>query len=216
MRGKLVVIEGSDGAGKATQVNLLKEYLTQNQTPFAVYDFPRYSTFTGGIIKKYLYGEFGSLENYSPYIISTVYALDRLLAAPEIEKELNEGKLVIANRYTYSNMAHQAARLPDLEREKFIKWDEELEYRVNKLPKENLVIFLYVPFTISRGLMDGKSLDLHEKDLTHLRESEKMYLQFAKSFSNWVKVECVQEKQMRTKKDIAQEIVSILKEKKVI
>lgn len=216
IKGKLIVIEGSDGAGKATQVQLLKEYLTSKNISNSLFDFPRYDSFIGQVIKKYQFGEFGPLENYSPYLVSIAYAADRGLAAKEIQKELDEGKLVIANRYAYSNMAHQSARLPDAKKEQFLKWDQELEFEVNKLPKEDLVIFLYVPFENAQKLMSGKSKDLAEEDLEHMRESERMYLDFSKRFPNWVKVDCVQNTQMRDKENIAHEIVSILKEKKVL
>ncbi len=112
-KGKLVVIEGSDGSGKATQVELLRKAID-----CVVFDFPRYKdNIYGQLIERYLKGEFGQV---SAYFASLPFAIDRLLAKPEIEKALQNGKLVLCNRYTASNKAHMAANLPDMEREEFM------------------------------------------------------------------------------------------------
>lgn len=144
--GKLIVIEGSDGSGKTTQASLLKAYLEKESFSVETIDFPRYKeSFHGKTIEKYLKGEFGKLDSVSPYLISLAYSLDRATAKREMNAWLRAGKIILANRYATSNMAHQSAKLPENKREDFLKWLLELEYKVNKIPKEDIVIYLHVP-----------------------------------------------------------------------
>src|SRR3989338_8493628 len=112
-RGRLIVIEGIDGSGKTTQIELLKEYLASQGVPLEVISFPRYEeNIYGRLIKRYLEGEFGSLEKINPYLMACIFAGDRMLAKDQIEQWLSEGKIVIANRYVSSSKAHMGANLP--------------------------------------------------------------------------------------------------------
>lgn len=224
--GKLIIIEGGDGSGKQTQSLLLQEYLKKKSWQVKYFDFPRYGSFYGKIVGRFLVGEFGEMKTVSPYLISLAYALDRASAKAEMADWLKSGGIIVSNRYATSNMAHQASRLPQGERKKFINWVEELEYKINCLPKEDLVIYLYVPYKIGynltknngqRAYLKGKKMDIAESDLKHRKATEKMYLWLCQNRKNWVKINCLNKKgKMRTREDIHQEILRILKEKKIM
>lgn len=223
-RGKLVVIDGVDGSGKATQTKLLVTYLKKRKPPVKAMDFPRYySSFHGRIVGRFLNGEFGKINEVSPYLASLAYALDRAAAREEMENWLTQGGLIVANRYTTSNMAHQTAKLEKSKREEFLAWLDELEYKVHKIPREDLVIYLYVPWKIGleltkkkrkRGYVKG--LDIAEQDIEHRKAAEAMYLWLAKNRKNWVKIDCCRDGKIRSRKEIHQEILKVLKEKKII
>ncbi len=217
-KGKLVVIEGSDGSGKTTQLSLLKSYLAKKNIPVEIIDFPRYKdNFHGKTVAKYLKGEFGKVDLVNPYLISLVYSLDRADAKGEMNKWLKEGKIVLANRYAASNMAHQAAKLPEGKREDFLKWDYELEYEINKIPKEDLIIYLRVPVDEARKLVKKRGgRDLHEKSHKIMSESGKMYELLASRYKHWVRINCVKGGILRSKEDIHKEVVEILKDNKII
>lgn len=219
-KGILIVIEGSDGSGKATQLELLKNHLESKEVPLQIVDFPQYqSSFFGKMIASFLRGEYGSLDQVDPHLISVIYAMDRQQAKQKIDKWLNEGFIIIANRYANSNMAHQTARLPKEKREEFLKWLNELEYQINKIPKEDLVMYLHVPFQISQELIlrknktqriyaHGKAKDIAEENLEHLRKTEEAYQQLAQKNPHWVTIECInKEGELKSKEEIHQAIV---------
>jgi dTMP kinase len=219
-RGKLIVIEGNDGSGKATQATLLYEYLQTKKIAVKTIDFPRYTaSFFGKFIARFLQGEFGKLEEINPYLISIVYAQDREEAKEEMEQWLSEGAIVIANRYVPSNLAHQSGRLPKEKRAEFVKWDSELEYKINKIPQEDLTIYLHVPFVVSQKLLatKGKKEDMVEKDTAYLQNSEDAYNGLAKQFSHWETIECVDNKRnMRSIDAIHSDIKKLLAKKRIV
>lgn len=225
-KGKLVVIEGSDGSGKGTQHSLLVDYLKAHHLPHATLDFPQYyKTFFGKWIGRFLKGEFGRVEDLPPYLLMFPYAADRWQAKSDIKQWLREGKLVISNRYTGSN-AYQAAKLPKRERERFIKWSFEMEYEAFGIPQEDLVIFLYVPFDVSQELLEDKSArkymgnqkkkDIHEANEMLMREVEHVYLDFCSRFAHWVKIDCVQNGTLLSKEEIHKKILAVLRKKHCI
>lgn len=229
MRGKLIVIDGADGSGKTTQLSLLKDYLSSKKIPVETVDFPRYyDSFYGKMIARFLRGEFGKLLDVNPYLISVIYAADRAMAAPEMYQWLEAGKIILANRYATSNLAHQAFRLPKRKRKEFIDWDLELEYEVNRIPKEDLVIYLYVPNEISlkllrnkdrlnRAYAKGKQKDIVERDRIYLKNSEEAYLTLVKKFPHWVKIYCVDKNgKMKSKEEIHEMIIKALQKKGII
>lgn len=227
MKGKLIVIEGGDGAGKATQLGLLKEHLKEKKFRFATLSFPQYTgTFFGKTIASFLRGEIGQLKDMHPYLLSMVYAMDRAEARDKMYKWLNNGRIVALDRYVSSNMAHQTGRLPKKDRSKFLKWIDQLEYEVNNVPREDIVFYLYVPYKVSQKLMADKNRgknpnlkerDIVEKDLQYLKNAEDVYLMLYKKFPHWVKIDCINnEGKMRTREEIHEEIVKILVEKKII
>lgn len=225
-KGHFIVIEGTDGSGKGTQTTLLLEKLQSLNIPSQLFDFPRYDDNEyGKLVGRYLKGEFGGLEEVSPYLASLAYAGDRMLAGPVIKKGIEEGKLVITNRYVLSNKAYMAARVPGGEKDQFLNWLDNLEYGVNKVPREELVIFLFVPLKVSqsniekreqRNYLGDKKRDIMEANLSYMQEVEDLYLSFAGQNSNWHLINCVKNGQMRTREEIHQEILKILKDSKII
>ncbi len=225
-RGHFIVIDGTDGSGKATQVRLLRKNLQVRGVPNQVIEFPRYTGNPyGHLIKQYLNGDFGNIDNVNTSLISLAYAGDRFLAKPMIEEWLKQKYLVIADRYVPSNKAYMSAKMPKGERQKFIDWLDDLEYNINGIPREELVIFLYVPPQMSqaniakRGKQDhedqGKQ-DIHEANLTYQQEVAQQYLNLAKTEDNWEVIECVKDGLLRTPQDIHQQILQILKQRKTI
>lgn len=207
--GKLIVIEGIDGSGKSTQVELLKQALASKGTPCEAISFPQYEdNLYGKLIKRYLEGEFG--DNVSPYLMALAYAGDRALAKPLIEKWLEEGKLVVANRYVSASKAHMGANLPESKREEFISWLDELEYQTNDMPKEDLTILLKADPEVAQKNVAGGSPDIHEESLNHLQKAAEIYLQLSQKEPHWKVVECSKEGMMRSKEDINKDILNTL------
>lgn len=197
-KGRLVVIDGGDGSGKTTQAKLLTDYLRQKGQKVKYIDFPNYTTFFGKLVGRFLAGDFGKLDDVSPYLAALPYALDRASIRDEIKKNLRSGKIIISNRYTTSSIAHQTAKMAKNKREEFSSWLEELEYKQLGMPKPDLVIYLYVPWKVGQKLTAKKAKnrryvkgqDIAEKNIKHRIESEKMYLKLAKR-QGWVKIDCV-------------------------
>ncbi len=225
-KGCFIVIDGGDGSGKTTQAKLLIEYLKKIQIPVDYFDFPQYyNSFHGKTVARFLRGEFGDINEVSPYLASLAYALDRASVKKEMDKILNKGTYIVANRYATSNMAHQGAKFKDREkREDYLSWVYELEYKVHKIPKEDIVIYLYVPWEIGlklttkkgeRGYLKGKE-DIHEKDLDFRKASEEMYLQLAKRYRHWVKIDCIEDGKLLSPEVIHKKIVEVLKNRNII
>ena len=219
-KGKLIVIDGGDGSGKATQAALLIEYLKKQGKKVKSVDFPQYySSFSGKTVAMFLRGEFGTLDGVSPYLASMPYALDRASVKEEMEEFLADGGIIIANRYATSNMAHQAAKISTIkEQEKYLEWVYELEYKVLKIPKEDAVIYLYVPWEIGyeltknkseRAYLKGKANDIAEEDMKHRKNAEHMYLKLAKE-REWIQIDCVENDTLLSIDEIHQKILSNL------
>lgn len=203
---KFIVIDGIDGSGKATQVELLKKYFDEEGIDYLAISFPRYDqNVYGDLVRRYLLGEFGEINEVDPHLAATLYAGDRILAKKEIEKALNSGKTVIADRYVSSSKAHLSANLPEEKREEFIQWVDKLEYETNGVPREDLTFFLNVTPEVSQKLADRD--DIHERDLDHLQKAHGVYLKLAQN-PNWKVIECMNGDQLRTPEDISQEIIS--------
>ena len=177
-------MEGSDGSGKTTQFNLLKERLQAVGYDVAVFDFPRYDKESSHFVKNYLNGNYGPASKINPYTASLFYALDRYEAAKDIKQALNQGKIVLANRYTGSNMGHQGAKFDDpVEQRSFFVWADNLEYQLLNIPRPDVNYFLRVPADVSYRLIAKKNSrqytkrirDEHEQDKSHLRKSVETY-----------------------------------------
>lgn len=191
-QGKFIVIEGTDGSGKATQTRFLAEKLATLGRPFELADFPQYGKPSAYFAEKYLRGEYGTAEEVGPYRGSLFYAMDRYDKSFEIRQWLSEGKVVVSNRYVSANMGHQAGKIKNkTQREKFLKWLLELEYGIFRIPKPDLTILLYVPPEVGQKFVDqkghrtytkGKSRDIHEADLKHLEDAAEAYLSVAKKY----------------------------------
>lgn len=163
----LIIIEGADGTGKATQAELLVEHLKKNHIRVKYYDFPQYhGNFFGNMVARYLRGEYGSFLQSSPYLVSLPYALDRASVAEEMRSWLSKGGWIVCNRYVSSHLAHQTAKMAtSAERNAFIKWDQHLEYDVLGVPKEDRVVCLSVPTKIAAKLNMKKGLRSHLKKM---------------------------------------------------
>lgn len=174
----LVVLEGLDGAGKSTQVKKLRRYLEGISTKLEYIHFPRYDApVYGELISSFLRGDFGSVEEVHPKLVALLYAEDRHGAAPMMREALESGSTVLLDRYVYSNIAYQCAKVADPdERESLRRWIIDTEYGVFGLPKPDLNIFLDVPISfVERGLNSSRhgadreylhgSRDVHEADM---------------------------------------------------
>ena len=214
-KGMLVVIDGIDGSGKTTQVNLLKKYLERLNVPYEVISFPQYGKNQySGKIKDYLEGKLGNLEEVDPYFIAKEYANDRLTAKEMINHWLEEGKLVIANRYVSASKAHLGANLPDEKKEQFISWVDKLEYEENGMPRPNLTILLRVdPKVGQENVMDKNKSDLHEQNIEHEQKAAQIYFKLSKSEENWMMIDCMEDGKMKEVEIIHQEINLLLEKK---
>lgn len=220
MHGKIIDFEGIDGTGKSTQVELLKEYLAKNKKSFSFYKFPQYQkTFHGKTITKFLRGEFGTISDVSPYLISLAYAMDRVTVKDELFDDLNDGKLIICDRYAPSNKAHQAAKMIEPKRADFLGWLDELDYKVNKMPREDIVVLLDMPVKVSFQLLKKipRKKDIHETEQPYMEEARKVYLNMAQGNKHWLVVNCIdKQNKLRTKKEIHLEIIQKLREAQVL
>src|SRR3990172_6913211 len=194
MHGRIIDFEGIDGTGKSTQAKLLLNYLTKSKKRHSFYKFPQYQkTFHGKTITKFLRGEFGTISDVSPYLISLAYAMDRVTVKEDLFDDLNDGKLIICDRYAPSNKAHQAAKMIEPKRADFLRWLDELDYKVNKMPREDWVILLDMPVENSFKLLKKipRKKDIHETEQPYMEEARKVYLNMAKGNHHWLLVNCV-------------------------
>jgi dTMP kinase len=195
-RGKLLVIDGTDGTGEATQTDLLIKRLLAEGYRVRTISFPRYDAPTGGPIKEYLSGAYGTAEEVGPYRASILYAADRWAASRMISDWLNAGEQVVADRYVLANIGHQGGKIADPdERDRFIKWLIDLEFGLFGIPSPDLNVILHVPPKISIDLIEGRGrqADIHERDENHLRAAEHSYLRAAERLPATVLIECVKD-----------------------
>lgn len=187
-----IVLEGLDGAGKSTQIGLLRERFAQRGVESAYIHFPRFDApVYGELIARFLRGEFGSADRVDPYLVALLFAGDRAEAALQIRQWLSEGKAVILDRYVYSNVGYQCAKLPaGEERRRLARWILDLEFGHNALPRPDLSLFLDVPFSFTerkltavregadRTYLQGAE-DIHESSLALQRAVREVYLDTA-------------------------------------
>ena len=199
----LVVIEGLDGSGKSTQVKRLRSYLESKTDNLEYIHFPRYdSPVYGELIGKFLRGGFGSIDSVHPQLVALLYAEDRHGAAPQMRRTLDEGGIVLLDRYVYSNIAYQCAKIEDLqEREALRKWIFDTEYGQFGLPKPDLNIFLDVPIGFvekkleagrkgdDREYLEGKS-DIHEADIEFQKRVREVYASQCEMDPDFIRIDC--------------------------
>ena len=196
-RGKFIVIEGIDGSGKRTQLDLLVRALAQRGHDLAQVSFPNYHGFFGKLVARFLNGEFGSLDSVDAHFAALLYANDRLESRPMLESALAGGKLLLSDRYIASNLAHQGSRVAPAKRDEFLAWLRQLEYEIYGLPAEDLVIYLRVPVADAHRLVAAKAArdytnkthDIQEADLAHLEAASRVYDQLAQQ-PHWVRIDC--------------------------
>ena len=198
--GKFIVIDGTDGSGKTTQLALLKDRLEAAGYGVALADFPQYNTKSAGLVEEYLSGKYGGAAEIDAYKASIFYAVDRFDASAKIRKWLKEGKIVLANRYTSANMGHQGCKIANpLERRVFFNWLMDLEYKIFEIPRPDLTIILHLDPEIAqkrakeRGREDwnGKKTDIHEDNIEHLKNAAHIYEEIANSFPDHELISCV-------------------------
>ena len=200
---KLFVIEGVDGAGKSTQIKLLRDFFSKKGYACEYLHFPRTeSPFFGELIARFLRGEFGSLNDVDPYLVAMLYAGDRKDASTMINSWLAEGKIVLLDRYTYSNIAYQCAKLKnEPEKDKLMRWILSLEFNHFAIPRPDLNIFLDVPFTFTeknlsktrtgndRNYLNG-TRDIHEESMVFQKMVRDIYLRVSRSDDRLAVIDC--------------------------
>lgn len=219
MNGKLVVLEGLDGSGKATQTALLCDALEKEGRPVKQISFPDYSNPSSSLVKMYLSGSFGSRpEDVNAYAASAFYAVDRYASYKTIwQREYLDGACVIADRYTTSNAIYQLSKLPPEERQAYLDWLKDFEYNKLQLPKPDLVLYLDMPTDISQELMsrryhgDETQKDLHEANTAFLASCREGAL-FTAQVWGWKVIHCAEQNNPRDIQSIHQEIVQIVRE----
>jgi len=224
MKGKLIVIDGVDGSGKATQTEILLKKLLSEGLKAVKVEFPRYTKESSALIRDYLNGNFGTAAEVGPYRGSIFYAIDRYSASFEIQKYLDDGYVVLADRYVSANKGHQASKISSRkERAKFLLWINELEYDIFKIPVPNLTIFLHLPAKLSyelvlqkaeREYIKGKKQDIHEADINHLKAAERAYQEMALGFDpyeTWKKIECSERGQVLSIEEISTKLYALVK-----
>ena len=200
---KFVAIEGLDASGKSTQIKLLKDYLDSKKIKYKYLHFPRTdSPVYGKMIARFLRGEFGNVNTVNPHFVALLYAGDRQNAKPIIERWLSKDYLVIVDRYVYSNIAFQCAKVDTLEKkEELERWVLELEYGYNKIPSPTISIYLHVPFQFIADKLAGKRLgtdrsylkgkeDIHESSVELQRKVESEYLKLVEKNDDFQIVDC--------------------------
>jgi dTMP kinase len=220
MSGKLIVIDGGDGAGKATQVALLVKRLEQEGVPVETLDFPRYrQNLFGKLIRECLDGKRGDFMTLDAHIASTLYAADRFESKPQIEQWLREGKTVILDRYVSANMLHQGAKIEDVDAvESFLTWIDHMEHGVFQLPRPDMIIYLSVPHEIRKELKahavsEGKhnaALDQAERSDTHQQSVHERAKDIVATLNQWVSLECASSSGMRSREDIHQDVYQLV------
>lgn len=202
----LVVLEGLDGAGKSTQVKKLRDYLESLFGEIEYIHFPRYDApVYGSLISRFLRGDFGSNENVHPQLVALLFAEDRHGAAPQMKEKLAEGGTVLLDRYVYSNIAYQCAKLSDeTEAETLRDWIFNTEYGEFSLPRPDLNIFLDVPIGFvesklrsQRGGTDRDYLegaqDIHEADIEFQKRVRDIYRNQCRLDPRFIRIDCSDE-----------------------
>ena len=198
-----IVLEGLDGAGKSTQIRMLRQLFADRGVESEYVHFPRFdSPVYGQLIARFLRGEFGGVQEVDPYLVALIFAGDRADAAPQIRQWLAEGKAVVLDRYVYSNVGFQCAKLPaGEERDRLADWIVNLEFGHNALPRPDLSLFLDVPFTFTeRKLSEAREgddreylqggQDIHEASLQLQQDVRSVYLASASKDPSLRVVDC--------------------------
>ncbi len=213
--GKLIVIEGLDGCGKSTQLNLLPENLKRKGIDCKTVSFPDYESDSSALVKMYLSGKFGSKPtDVNPYAASSFYTVDRYASYKANWGEYyNNGGTVVSGRYTTSNAVHQASKLKETDWVPFLNWLYDFEYNKIGIPKPDKVIFLDMPIEVSQKLLDkrysndGGGKDIHENDVAYLDNCRKSAL-FTAKFSGWDIISCAENGNPLSINDIAEDILN--------
>lgn len=223
-KGKFIVIDGIDGSGKATQTRLLVEKLKKEGVKVKTIDFPRYEkNFFGGLIGQYLSGIYGDFTQVDPRVASVLYAGDRFESSKEIRKWIDDGYTVVADRYVSANQIHQGGKIDNpKERKEFLAWLDKMEYEVFRIPRPDLVIYLDVPFEVSKEWLKNKiakrkkkylegRVDVAEENLIYLKNSREAAIDLTKKNKDWRKIECCKNMVCMLPEEVSDRVWSIVK-----
>jgi dTMP kinase len=224
-KGKLIVLDGADGSGKATQAKLLAVRLKKEKYKVKTLDFPQYEkNFFGKLIGECLAGQYGDFIALDPHIASTLYAADRFESKKTLEKWLKEGNIVVLDRYVSANQIHQGGKIADDKaRKKFLEWLDTMEFTVYGIPRPDMVFYLDVPQEISEKLIsNGKQglsvnravkgkKDLAEMNERHLLAARESALKIVKKGNNWKRISCAPKGELLSREDIAELIWTQIK-----
>jgi len=213
--GKLIVIEGLDGSGKSTQLELLPKNLLKNGINCKSVSFPDYDSNSSALVKMYLGGEFGKKpDDVNAYAASLFYAVDRFASYKTTWGEYyNQNGVIVSGRYTTSNAVHQTSKMDEKHWEGFLDWLYDLEYNKVGIPKPDKVIFLDMPVEVSQKLLSGRykgdegKKDIHESDTAYLDKCRKAAM-FTAQYSDWTIIPCAKDGEPRTIEDIANDVLN--------
>ena len=213
---KLIVIEGLDGSGKATQAKRLTEALVEKGIPVREVSFPDYGSDSSSLVRMYLSGQFGTdPQDVNAYAASSFFAVDRFASYKKDWCRDYARGVVIADRYTTSNAVHQCSKLPKEQWEDFLNWLFDFEYKKLGIPAPDRVIYLNVDPAVSQALMtaryrgDENKKDIHERDIAYLRHSREAAAYCAEKLG-WETVDCCRDGQMRSIEDIHKDVMKLL------
>ena len=215
--GKIIVIEGVNDSGKETQSKLLAKTLKEEGYKLVEFSFPMYKSPTGKIFKNCVLGKDGNgyfeegYENLDPYVVCLYTAADRKYHKEKIEKYLKNDYIVILNRYTSSNMAHQGSRYSDSEERFYMyQWIDKLEYWLLKLPKPDCTILLKVPAKYLNQLSEKQVAFNFQEDIFDQDSVLKAYIELSELY-NWDSIDCVSNNKMKSVEEIHEEIMKIVR-----
>jgi dTMP kinase len=216
----LIAIEGIDGSGKGTQSRRLMMELNRRGRKAALLSFPRYDeTFFGRTVGRFLNGEFGSLAQANPYLVSLLFAGDRFESRELLREQLAANDVLVLDRYVASNIAHQGSKLPPAQQPALFDFVEQLEYGVYDLPRPSLNVLLDLPAETAQELIGRKaarnytekSHDLQEADRNYLEGVRQAYLELSRRHPDaWQVVSCLQESGLRTVDEIGEELLDVV------
>jgi dTMP kinase len=225
-----VVIEGLDGSGKSTQIGMIRKFLENGAIPYHYLHFPRTAIAPfGDLIAGFLRGDFGEISQVHPKLVASIYALDRMDAKNQMDRWLIKNELIICDRYVYSNIAFQCAKLNDLmEKQALAGWINEIEFNYFKIPKPNLSVYLNVPFSFisrnltsqrdgeDRGYLSGKT-DIHEGNLEFQRKVHETYLWQVGIQKDFIPIDCsASDSTIRSPEEIFSVLLSLFRQNEII
>lgn len=220
MKGTLIVLDGTDGAGKSTQFRALTDRMTAEEKPFCTVDFPRYGKPSAEMARLYLQGYFGEDPNrVNPYAASSFYAVDRYTSWMEDSwgEHYRDGGLVLSDRYTTANAVHQSPKLPEAEQLDFVEWLFDFESGKLGIPKPDLVVFLDMPTEIALNMLRRREADthtkgdIHEVDEGYLRACRETALRVARHLG-WKVIPCAENGAIRTVEEIHEDVYRVVTE----
>ena len=226
MKRRFIVIEGLDGSGKSTQINLLRKYLGSKKLKNVFFHYPRLDCGPyGRLISKFLRGEFGPVESVNPYLVSVLFAGDRKDNDAKLRQYLEKDFFVICDRYLYSNIAFQCAKLPRQDQKDQLKeWIQEFEYKYNKIIKPTLSIYLNAPFCFIKNNLSGKRTgddrsylegkkDIHENDLVLQKNVRSEYENLIAQKKDIVVIDCFHGDEILPPEEINGKVTELLRKK---